>query len=376
VKELEARGIGRPSTYASIIETILARDYVFRKGTALVPTFTAFAVVRLLDTHLHELVDYEFTARMEDELDEISNGRRGRLDYLREFYGSRGKPGLKAQLEKAGKKVDPQEINRVLAFDSPDGPVEVRVGRYGPFLSLRGGEVRVTLPDDVVPDELTPEMAHEIVAKGAEGPKTLGKDPATGLDVFVRTGRFGPYVQLGTQEDAGKTGKPKMASLLAGMTPETVTLEEAVALLSLPREVGRAVPPAGGEALPILASNGRYGPYLKWGTETRSLPAGDSPLAVSLERALFLFSQPKSARGQARQQKVLKALGPHPQGGAEVRVLDGRYGAYVTDGTTNATIPRGSDPAALTMERAVELLAERAARGPAKKRPRGRRPSA
>jgi DNA topoisomerase-1 len=373
VKELEARGIGRPSTYASIIETILARDYVFRKGTALVPTFTAFAVVRLLDLHLHSLVDYEFTARMEGELDEISNGSRGRLDYLREFYGVKGKPGLKAQIEKAGKKIDPQEINRILEFDSPDGPVEVRVGRYGPFLSLRGGDVRVTLPDDVVPDELTPEKAHELLAKGAEGPKSLGKDPATGLDVFVKSGRFGPYVQLGTPEDAGKSGKPKMASLLPGMAPETLSMDDALGLLSLPREVGRAAPAAGGEALPVLASNGRYGPYMKWGTETRSLPAGESPLTVSLERALQIFAQPKSARGAARQARVLKALGPHPTSGADVRVLDGRYGAYVTDGTTNATLPRGADPAATTLERAVELLAERAARGPSKKRPRGRR---
>jgi DNA topoisomerase I len=375
VKELEARGIGRPSTYASIIETILARDYVFRKGTALVPTFTAFAVVRLLDLHLHSLVDYEFTAKMEDQLDEISNGSRGRLDYLREFYGVKGKPGLKAQIEKAAKKIDPQEINRILEFASPDGPVEVRVGRYGPFLSLRGGEVRVTLPDDIVPDELTPEMAHELIAKGAEGPKVLGKDPASGLDVFLRSGRFGPYVQRGTMEDAGKTGKPKMASLLAGMTPETLSLDDALGLLSLPREVGKSVPAAGGEPLPVLASNGRYGPYLKWGTDTRTLPAGESPLTVTLERALQLFAQPKSARGAARQAKVLKALGAHPQSGAEVRVLDGRFGAYVTDGTTNATLPRGTDPSSLTLERAVELLAERAARGPAKKRPRGRRTS-
>ncbi len=377
VKELEARGIGRPSTYAAIIETILARDYCFRKGTALVPTFTAFAVVNLLHGHLASLVDYEFTAKMEEELDEISNGRKERLAYLKGFYEGNGHPGLAKQLKVAAKKIDPQEVCRVTTLDTPKGPVEVRVGRYGPFLSLGGGEVRVTIPDDLPPDELTPEKAADLLEKGAIGPKSLGKDPTTGLDVFVRVGRFGPYVQRGTAEDAGKKGKPKMASLLKGMTPETLTLDEAIGLLSLPREVGSAVPPGGTEPVAVVASNGRFGPYLKWGTETRSLPADESPVTVTLEKALQILAQPKGLRGRGARAaaKVLKEVGKHPTNGADVRVLDGKYGAYVSDGTWNATLPRGTSPDSVTIEQAVDLLAERAARGPSKGRRFRRRTS-
>ena len=436
IRELEARGIGRPSTYASIIETILARDYCFKKGSALVPTFTAFAVVQLLDRHLHHLVDYAFTARMEDELDEISNGTKNKVDYLNAFYNGTGSidlgvPGLKGALARAEKKIDPAEVCLVTPFPGTD--IEVRVGRYGPYIAQGKGDdrVSVTLPDELAPDELTFERATEILAKGAEGPKCLGSDPKSGLEVFVKIGRFGPYVQLGTQDDAGKKGKPKMASLLTGMTPETLTLEQATALLSLPRVVGTAVPPkppvaaapaavaAPTEApieakapvkkgtskkapakkppagkvvakepevaegtpagppkeLPIVASNGRFGPYLKWGTDTRSLPATESPLTVTLEKALALFAEPKRGRGGAGGRgsaKVLKEIGKHPQGGADIRVLDGRFGPYVTDGTTNANVPKGTVPDAVTLAEAVELLAARAARGPAKKRPRRR----
>ncbi len=409
IKELEARGIGRPSTYASIIETIQARDYCFKRGTALVPTFTAFAVTNLLDTHLHHLVDYEFTARMEDELDEISMGTKNRLDYLRSFYDGNGKPGLKANIAAADAAAVPQTICRVMEFDAPGGTVEVRVGRYGPFLSQAGGERRASIPDETPPDEMTAERALELLAKGSEGPKSLGKDDATGLEVFSKIGRFGPYVQLGTPEDAGKTGKPKMASLLPGMTPETLTLAEAVSLLRLPREVGRAVPkdatvdlagktgdsagktgdsadktgasagktgaPKADEGeKPIVAANGRFGPYLKWGTDTRSIPAGESPTTITLARALELFAQPKTGRGGKGRPaaKALKELGAHPKSGAVVKLLDGRYGAYVTDGTTNATVPKGDAVESLTLERALELLEARAALGPPKKRPRGR----
>ncbi|MCC7139344.1 MAG: type I DNA topoisomerase [Planctomycetes bacterium] len=375
IKELEARGIGRPSTYAAIIETILERDYCFKRGTALVPTLTAFAVVQLLDRHLHALVDYEFTARMEDELDEISNGTKERGEYLRRFYAGNGKPGLKAQLEAADGAAKPEDVCRVLRFQDADGELEVRVGRYGPFVARRGDDRRAPVPDEIAPDELTAERARELLAKGSEGPKSLGKDPATGLEVFSKVGRFGPYVQLGSAEDAGKKGKPKAASLLAGMTPETLTLEQALALLSLPREVGRAVPTGGTEPVAVVAANGRFGPYLKWGTETRSIPAGESPTTITLERALEVLAQPKGARGGrgARSAKVLKDLGKHPTGGTDVRVLDGRYGPYVSDGTTNANVPKGTAPEAVTMEQAVEWLAARAAKGPSKKRPFRRR---
>jgi len=374
IKELEARGIGRPSTYASIIETIQARDYCFKRGTALVPTFTAFAVVRLLHEHLKHLVDYTFTAKMEDELDEISNGNRTRLDYLKGFYSGNGLPGLKTNLETADANISPQEVCKVMSFEAPGGAIEVRVGRYGPFLSQPGTERRASIPDETPPDEMTGAHALDLLEKGSEGPKSLGKDEVTGLEVFVKVGRFGPYVQLGTPEDAGKKGKPKMASLLKTMTPDTVTLDEAVSLLRMPREVGRAKPPTGEEELPILAANGRFGPYLKWGTDTRSIPAGESPLSVTLARALELFAQPKGAggRGGRAAVKVLKELGKHPKSGADVRVLDGRYGAYVADGTTNATVPKSESAETLTMERAIELLAEREAKGPAKKKPRRR----
>ncbi|HVG95238.1 MAG TPA: type I DNA topoisomerase [Planctomycetota bacterium] len=381
IKELEARGIGRPSTYASIIETILARDYCFKKGTALVPTFTAFAVVALLDRHLHHLVDYEFTAKMEEELDEISNGRETRLDYLSAFYHGNGKPGLKAQLKKAEDEAVPQEICRIDGLDVPKG-VQVRVGRYGPFLATK--DVRVTLPDDLPPDELTKERVLELLARGAEPPRTLGKHPVTGQDVFVKVGRFGPYVQLGTAEEAeatpkkgktrGKGGKPKMASLLKGMTPDTLTLETAVALLGLPRVVGRAVPEGATEEAEILAANGRFGPYLRWAAETRSIPAAESPLSITPERALEILRQPRAARGGGGRSaaKVLKDLGKHPKSGADIRLLDGRYGPYVTDGVTNATVPKDRAPDSVTIEDAVALIDARAARGPAK---RGRRPA-
>jgi DNA topoisomerase-1 len=366
IKELEARGIGRPSTYASIIETIQARDYVFKKGTALVPTFTAFAVVQLMERFLKHLVDYAFTAKMEDDLDEISTGKQNRLTYLRAFYSGNGKPGLAQTLVDVDPEIAPQEICRVQHW--PDDGIEVRVGRYGPFLAR--ADARVSLPDELPPDELTLELAKELLAKGEAGPRSLGKDPATNLDVFVKTGRFGPYFQLGTAEEAGKNKKPKMASLLKDMTPETVTLEQALAVLALPREVGRAVPTGKTEAEPILAANGRYGPYLKWGSETRSLPPDESLLTITLERALQVLAEPKAARGRggaSATTKVLRELGKHPESGAEVRVLDGRYGAYIADGTTNATVPKGEKIEELTMVRAVELLAARAARGPAKK---------
>ncbi len=373
IKELEARGIGRPSTYASIIETILARDYCFKKGAALVPTFTAFAVVKLLDQHLSWLIDYQFTARMEEELDEISEGRRERLDYLRSFYTGNGHQGLVQTLERANAEATPQDVCTVMTLDDHGTRIEVRVGRYGPYLfPPDSGDLRVTLPEEIAPDELTPERAAELIARNVEGPRSLGTDPKTGFQVFVKVGRFGPYFQLGTPEDWPKKQKPKMASLLRGMEPETVTLEQALEVLALPRELGERVPPGAKEdkPLPILATDGRYGPYLKWGTETRSIPEPDTPLTVTLEQALALFAQPKARGrgGRTASAKVLKEVGAKPDGTA-VRVLDGRYGPYVTDGKTNATLPKGESAEALTLERALELIEAKAARGPAKKRP-------
>ncbi|GAB4136917.1 MAG: type I DNA topoisomerase [Planctomycetota bacterium] len=376
IKELEARGIGRPSTYASIIETIVAREYCFKRGSALVPTFTAFAVVGLLSKYLGWLVDYEFTAKMEDDLDEISNGRARRLDYLRTFFLGNGSPGLRDRVAEVEQEIDPREVCSIpLGEDEHGQPVEVRVGRYGPYVSR--GDQRASVPNETAPDELTLEKALQILAKGGDGPKRLGVDPETGLDVFVKIGRFGPYFQLGEGSPAGKgskkTGKPRMASLLAGMDPEHVTIEDALAVLSLPRTVG--VLPTGGGDEPVLAQNGRYGPYLKWGSETRSIPEGLSPLTITLDQAKELFAQPKQGRGGARARslpKVVRVLGENPDSGAEVRLLDGRYGLYVTDGITNASLLKGEGQD-LSLERALELIRERAARGPARKKSGGRR---
>lgn len=375
IKELEARGIGRPSTYAAIIETIVRREYVWKKGTALVPTFTAFAVVDLLAEYLGWLVDYQFTAKMEDDLDEISNGKARRLDYLQHFYLGNGQPGLRDRVGGVAEHIDPRKVCSIPLGSNASGElVEVRVGRYGPFLSC--GDKKAPVPDGLPPDELTLAKAIELLQKGGEGPKQLGVDPATGLPVFVKVGRFGPYFQLGEASEGGKkkAQKPKMASLLPGMTPETATLEQALATLALPREVGVAKTPEGTDA-PVLAANGRFGPYLKWGKETRSLPAGRSPLEVTLPEALQLFAQPKTGgRGgrSAAPAKARRELGEHPQSKAVIKLLDGRYGPYVTDGTTNASLGKGENADELTLARAVELLAERAAKGPAKKRPKRR----
>ena len=375
IKEMEARGIGRPSTYASIIETIQARDYCFKKGTALVPTFTAFAVVNLLDRYLHYLVDYAFTAKMETELDEISTGDKRRLEYLKEFWHGNGKPGLEAKLLEVSSQIDPREVCSLpLGKDSEGTLVEIRVGRYGPFLSR--GDKRTSLPDEMLPDELTLEKAIELLEKGAQGPKVLGLDPASGKNIYVKIGRFGPYLQLGDADPKDKKAKkPKMASLLTGMTPETIVLETALQILAMPRTVGTALTKGAddkpGEELPLIATNGRFGPYLQWGKETRSIPAEESPLTITLARALELMAQPKTrGRGGPRAAVAAKReIGAHPKSGAAIKLMDGRYGPYVTDGTTNATIPRDEPSDQLTLQRAVELLEARAARGPAKKRP-------
>lgn len=379
IKELEARGIGRPSTYAAIIETIVRREYVFKRGTALVPTFTAFAVVDLLASYLGWLVDYQFTAKMEDDLDDISNGKAKRLDYLTHFFLGNtskggGQPGLRDRVSGIEGDIDPRKICSIPLGTNEQGElVEVRVGRYGPFLSC--GDKRAPVPDEMPPDEMTLVKAIELLKKGGEGPKKLGEDPATGLPVFVKVGRFGPYFQLGEAKEAAgkklkKEDRPKMASLLAGMEVETVTLDQALATLSLPRTVGIAKT-AEGKDEPVLAANGRYGPYLKWGTDTRSIPAGHTPLTVDIGLAMQLFAQPKTGRGGRgpSMQKARRELGESPVTGKVVKLLDGRYGTYVTDGTTNATLPKDENPDELSLPRALDLLAARASKGPAKKRP-------
>jgi DNA topoisomerase-1 len=361
VKELEARGIGRPSTYATIIQTIQDRGYVWHKGPTLVPTFTAIAVVRLLENHLPDLVDYDFTARMEDELDAIADGRREPVPWLHEFYfggstGGNGRPimrmGLQGLVTETSESIAPREASRILVGATATGDeVVVRIGRYGPYVQVGEEGSRATIPDQLPPDELTVERAMKLVDQFESGGRPLGSHPESGEDIFVKEGRYGPYVQAG--ENGGET-KPKMASLWPGMTVEAVTLEDAVTLLSFPREVGRH--PSSGEL--ITAQVGRYGPYLSMGKDNRSLPDHASLLTVTVDEAVELFKQPKG--GQRRTSAaVLKELGPHPGSNEILRVKTGRFGPYVTDGAVNATIPKGTDPESLTIDQAVELLARR-----------------
>jgi DNA topoisomerase-1 len=371
-KSLEEMGIGRPSTYASIIDTILAREYVFKKGNALVPTWTAFSVVKLLEKHLGSLVDYEFTAKMEDFLDAISRHEAEYLAYLRDFYFGGVEPGLKKQVQQKIEEIDAREVSRFTIGkpNDPEHPEEVvlRVGRFGPFLEQ--GERRASIPDGMPPDEINLEKAMELLNRAAKDDEPLGFCPDTRRPVFFKSGRFGPYVQLGAVEE-GQT--PKNASLLKGMEPSEVNLELALKLLSLPRTVGQH--PESGE--PIIATSGKYGPYIKCGTETRSLPDDASPLDVTLEQSLDLLAQPKArGRGRAAPREPLKVFPPSPVTNEPIKLLAGRYGPYVADGTTNASLPRGVTPEEVTFEQAVQLLAERAASAPAKKKAAKRKTAA
>ncbi|MER5470373.1 type I DNA topoisomerase [Streptomyces sp. NPDC002935] len=378
VKELEEREIGRPSTYASIIGTILDRGYVFKKGTALVPSFLSFAVVNLLEKHFGRLVDYDFTAKMEDDLDRIARGEAQAVPWLRRFYFGEGEAtgaaeagngdgdhlgGLKELVTDLG-AIDAREVS---SFPVANGIV-LRVGRYGPYVE-RGEKdseehQRADVPEDLAPDELTVELAEELLAKPS-GDFELGADPQTGHQIIARDGRYGPYVTEVLPEGTPKTGKnavkPRTASLFKSMAPDTVTLDEALKLMSLPRVVGKDA-----EGVEITAQNGRYGPYLKKGTDSRSLTAEDQLFTITLEEALEIYSQPKQ-RGRAAAKPPLKELGEDPVSGKPVVVKDGRFGPYVTDGETNATLRSDDSVEDITPERGYELLAEKRAKGPAKK---------
>lgn len=370
IRELEERGIGRPSTYASILQTIQDRGYVASRGSALVPTFTAFAVVNLLETHLPDLVDFGFTARMEDGLDAIARGEADHDPWLHNFYfGGGSEGGDRDQLSAVGLKdligahadeIDPRTVCSIPLGQTPEGEqVFCRVGRYGPYVQVGDGDVRATVPDDVAPDELTVEKALELLSVAEIGDSELGEDPETGKPVYLKTGRFGPYVQLGDPEltpkgNPKKGGKPKMASLWPDMEPETVTLDQALTLLSFPREVG--VHPESGEK--ITAQDGRYGPYIKMGVVSRSLPDHASLATITLEGAIELLKQP-GGRGRGRAGAALAELGKHPVSDLPIQVKSGRYGPYVTDGEVNATIPKDKEPEEVTLEQAVELIAAR-----------------
>ena len=365
VKRLEEEGIGRPSTYAPTVATIQRRGYVSRQGKALVPSFTAFAVTRLLRNHFADYVDIGFTAEMEEILDKISNGEKDWLQFLAEFYrGDAKHRGLEHLVEDKGQSIEYPIIE--LGRDPESNlPVRVRIGRYGPFLQLgdqNDGGPRASLPEDLAPADLTLDKAIALLKAKAQGPKSLGVDPMSGQHVYVMHGRFGAYVQLGeTPED--REIKPRRASLGRDHTEDTITLDIGLKLLSLPRELGM-----GDDGEAILANVGRFGPYVKQGSEFRSLEDTDDVYAISLERAKELLAQPKKSMRRARQApKELKALGKHPESGEAVRVLDGRYGPYVTDGTTNASVPKGTQVEALTMAGAVELLKAREGMGGSKK---------
>ena len=372
VRRLEELGVGRPSTYASIIETIQARGYVWKKGSSLVPAFTAFATVGLMERHFDHLVDYALTARMEEDLDEIASGERDAQPWLTAFYF--GDDGA-ATPEAAGglrylvsddrlADIDPAEINSIPIGTDGDGePVVARVGRFGPY--LRRGDATRPLPDDLAPDELTIERALELLAAPTE--RVLGTDPASGLDIIVRPGRFGPYVSVGRPDETDE--RPRTASLLSGQSPETVTLQDALQLLTLPRTVG-ADPADGAE---ITVQNGRFGPYLTKApvgdgkAENRSLESEEQLFTLTLDEALALLAQPRRRRGQ-QAANAGREIGQDPDSGKPMVLKDGRFGPYVTDGEYNASLRQGDDAETLTVERAAELLAMRRAKGPAKKR--------
>ena len=401
VKALEELGIGRPSTYSSIIKTIQDRGYVHKKGSALVPSWVAFAVTGLLEQHFSRLVDYDFTAAMEDELDEIASGHEHRTNWLNNFYfgGEHGVPhsiaragGLKKLVGVNLEGIDAREVNSITLFDDEQGrPIYVRVGKNGPYLERmilgEDGEPtpqRANLSDEITPDELSLELAETLFATPQEG-RVLGVDPASGHEIVARDGRYGPYVTevlppppdpgggseatRGPDDDSGVTAKkgkkptgpkPRTGSLFRSMDLQTVTLDDALKLLSLPRVVG--VDPANGEE--ITAQNGRYGPYLRRGTDSRSLATEDQIFSVTLDEALKIYAEPKRRGRTGAAAPPLRELGTDPASGKPMVIKDGRFGPYVTDGETNASLRKGDDVLSITDERASELLADRRARGP------------
>jgi DNA topoisomerase-1 len=371
VRRLEEDGIGRPSTYASIISTIERRGYVWRQGKALVPTFTAFAVTQLLKEHFAALVELGFTGQIEENLDEIAKGERARDEFLAAFYnGDDGRwPGLRQLVENETQIEYP--IVTLGRHPERGVPVVVRIGRFGPYVQVGEGDDAMTasVPDETPPADFALDEAIALVESRARGPATLGTDPETGLSVFVMTGRFGPYVQLGETPERGSDTKPRRASLTAGDDPGSITLERALELLSLPRLVGHD--PDSGEE--ITANIGRFGPYVKRGSEFRSLDSEEAIFDVTLDEAIQRLNQEKPTRRQ-RSRTVLRELGPHPASGAEVRLLDGRYGPYVTDGTLNASLPKDMKADDVTLETAIELL--KAREGSPATRGRRRQPAA
>ncbi len=369
VRYLEQIGVGRPSTYASILTTVQDRGYVWQKGSALVPSFTAFAVVSLLEKHFPSLVDEAFTARMEDELDAIGHGKQALVPWLRAFYFGEKDPGsetlhalgLQKLVTDNLEAIDARAINSIPIGTTESGePLVARVGRYGPY--LEAGDQKASIPEDLPPDELTEAHARVLLA-APNDERVIGKDPESGEPILAKAGRFGPYIQVG---EGGAATKPKTASLFKHMSLATITLEESLALLSLPRTVGTDPE----SKTPITAQNGRFGPYIAKGKDSRSLPSEDALFSVTLEEALALFAQPKArGRGSAPAAAPLRELGAGPEE-TTITIKSGRFGPYVTDGTTHASLKKGQDPESITLTEALDMLAEKRAKGPSK--PKGR----
>lgn len=354
VKKMEELGIGRPSTYASTISRIEQREYVVHQGQALIPTWLAFSVVRLLEENLPDLVDYAFTAEMEEELDKIAAGEEGRVSYLSRFWhGEEGRAGLEKEVADLG-DIDAKAVNSIAISEN----ITLRVGKFGPYVEkiLPGGEtpLRATVPPDLTPDELTQAKAEELLSQTKEEDKVLGIHPETGLQILVKAGRFGPYVQEELPSDAPSKAKPRTASLFKDMSIDTLTLEQAVKLLSLPRLVGKTT-----EGEEIQAQNGRFGPYLTKGKDTRSLEAEEDLFTITLAEAEQIFAQPKTRRGAKKSNTLSKELGVDPVSGGTVFLRDGRFGPYVTDGSVNASIRTTDSIDTITPERAYNLLSLR-----------------
>jgi len=362
VQELERLGIGRPSTYAAIISCIIDQGYVWKRGSALVPHFLAFTVVRLMEEHFGSLVDYDFTASLEEVLDQVARGEDQRLTALKRFYfGDKDSggdfPGLAPQVAVYG-EIDARAMASI--------PIEgsdaiIRVGRYGPYLQ-RGEDTRANIPTDLAPDELTAEKAEELF-NAPSGEHELGIDPETDRVIMAKTGRYGPYFTEVLPEGSPKSAKPRTASLFSTMAVDAVTLDDALRMFTLPREVGND--PADGEV--ITTQNGRYGAYLLKGKDSRTLPDEESIFSLTLEQALELLAQPKLRRGRGQAAGPLKVVGADPSTGKEVVVREGRFGIYITDGETNASLRGGDSVENISIERASDLLAERRAAGPSAK---------
>lgn len=364
VKRLEELGIGRPSTYASIISTILDREYANKQGTALVPTWRAFGVVGLLEQYFADYVDYDFTAKMEQDLDRIASGEEEMVPYLKGFYFGNGRPGIVDLVsDDALERIDPKAVNSFEIGAGQDGvPIIARSGQYGPY--IQRGEDRASIPPDLPPDELTVAKAEELLNEPKDE-RSLGSDPESGLEVFLKKGRFGPYIQLG-ERIPDSDEKPKMASVFKSMDPETLTLDDALKLITIPRELGPH--PDGGE--PVFARNGPHGPYVNWGKENRSIETEEMLLTITLDEAIVELAKPRERRGA---KPPLKELGKDPVSGKDIVVKDGRFGLYMTDGETNVSFRVAENLENITLEHAADRLAEKRAKGPAPKKSRAKK---